>query len=142
MSTAPPPNMRSIDHVHVFVADRVAAERWYRDVLGLTRIKRYEHWAEDGGPLTVQNEAGTVHLALFERPYQECRSTIALEVDATGFVGWKAHLTHIFGQEPALEDHGLSYSLYFRDPDGNPYEITTYEYEAVKWAPASGGLYP
>jgi catechol-2,3-dioxygenase len=28
------------------------------------------------------------------------------------------------------EDHGLSVSLYVADPDGNPYEITTYERSA------------
>jgi sugar lactone lactonase YvrE len=27
-----------------------------------------------------------------------------------------------------LEDHQVSWSLYFSDPDGNPYEITSYEY--------------
>jgi catechol-2,3-dioxygenase len=35
---------------------------------------------------------------------------------------------------PTLEDHDLSVSLYFHDPDGNPFEITTYEYQAVKAA--------
>jgi catechol-2,3-dioxygenase len=28
-------------------------------------------------------------------------------------------------------DHGLAWSLYFADPDGNPYEITTYDHAAV-----------
>ena len=26
----------------------------------------------------------------------------------------------------------LAFSLYFKDPDGNPYEITTYEYSVAK----------
>jgi catechol-2,3-dioxygenase len=29
-----------------------------------------------------------------------------------------------------LEDHHVSFSIYFSDLDGNPYEITTYEYTA------------
>ena len=29
---------------------------------------------------------------------------------------------------PEVEDHEVSWSLYFSDPDGNPYEITCYEY--------------
>jgi len=134
MKTSFAPRVRSLDHVHVFVANRVAAERWYQEVLGFTRVKEYEFWAEGGGPLTIQDETGTVHLALFERPTQKCRSTIALGVGATEFMTWKSHLALVLGQEPTLEDHAVSFSLYFSDPDGNPYEITTYEYQSVKQA--------
>lgn len=126
------PPLRTIDHIHVFVADRVAAEAWYARVLGLTRVRMFEHWAKDGGPLTVQNAEGTVHLALFERPPMPCRSTVALGVGATEFLAWCTHLTQALGQSPEIEDHELSVSLYFSDPDGNPYEITTYEYQAAK----------
>lgn len=132
MTSAPPPAVRSVDHIHVYVADRAAAERWYERVLGFTRIKEFEFWATDGGPLTIQNREGTVHLALFERPAEKCRSTIALGVGADEFILWRAHLTRTLEQGPELEDHDLSVSLYFRDPDGNPYEITTYEYDAAK----------
>jgi catechol 2,3-dioxygenase-like lactoylglutathione lyase family enzyme len=57
----------AFDHVHVFVADRPAAERWYQRVLGLCRSPELEHWAVDGGPLTLQDETGAAHIALFER---------------------------------------------------------------------------
>lgn len=139
MTTSSPPPVRSIDHIHVYVADRQAAERWYAAVLGFTRIKAYEFWAADGGPLTIRNQEGSVHIALFERPPQEgCRSTIALGVNAHEFAAWRAHLTRVLPQAPSVEDHALSVSLYFRDPDGNPYEITTYEYQAAKAALAVG----
>jgi catechol-2,3-dioxygenase len=132
MKASAPPSIRSVDHVHVFVADRAAAEAWYERVLGFKRMKEYEFWAADGGPLTIQNEQGTVHIALFERPAQPCRSTVAFGVSAAEFLRWKLHLTQHLGKAPTLEDHDLSVSLYFQDPDGNPYEITTYEYQAVK----------
>ena len=138
MKTTSVPQLRSIDHIHVFVSNRVAAERWYENVLGLSRIKEFEFWAEGGGPLTIQNPAGTVHIALFERPVERCRSTIALEVGADEFLAWKAHLAEALGHEPTLEDHELSLSLYFQDPDRNPYEITTYEYAAAKTGLQSG----
>ena len=132
------PSVRSVDHIHVFVADRVAAEKWYERVLGFTRIQKLEFWAVDGGPLTIQNREGTVHLALFERPAENCRSTVALDVGAFEFLAWKAHLTQVLQKAPTIEDHELSVSLCFRDPDRNPYEITTCEYESTKGALASG----
>jgi catechol 2,3-dioxygenase-like lactoylglutathione lyase family enzyme len=134
MNAAAAPGVRSIDHVHVFVADRAAAERWYARVLGFRRLREYEFWAADGGPLTVSNGDGSVHIALFERPAQKCRSTIALGVGAAEFLAWQAHLERELRAPPTIEDHELSLSLYFSDPDGNPYEITTYEYAAAKLA--------
>jgi catechol-2,3-dioxygenase len=126
------PVLDRIDHIHVYVADRTAAEHWYERVLALTRVAELEGWAEDGGPLTLANASGSVHIALFEREVQPCRSTIAFAVTAQAFVAWQRHLFSALGDDAAVEDHTLSMSLYFSDPDGNPYEITTYEYAAVK----------
>ena len=118
------PSLDRIDHLHVFVADRLAATAWYGRVLGLLPIAGLAHWAGGGGPLTLGNATGAVHIALFERPPQPCRSTVAFGVTADEFQRWKAHLRHATGQTPALQDHGGSLSLYFSDPDGNPFEIT------------------
>jgi catechol-2,3-dioxygenase len=127
-----PPDIQAFDHIHVFVADRAAAEAWYRKVLGFTRVPELEFWAGDGGPLTVQNASGSVHIALFERPRQACRSTIAMRVGAGSYREWKAHLRDALGGQVKEEDHQASLSLYFTDPDGNPYEITTYECAEAK----------
>jgi catechol-2,3-dioxygenase len=124
----PPPRLRAIDHVHVYVADRAAATQWYERVLGLKPQEDLTFWASDGGPLTLVNAEDTIHIALFERPRQPCRSTVALRVGAAELRAWQAHLRECLGTEPRVEDHDLSWSLYFSDPDGNPYEITSYEY--------------
>jgi catechol-2,3-dioxygenase len=130
--TASPPGLLCVDHIHVFVADRAAAERWYRDVLGLARVPGLAFWADDGGPLTVRNAADTVHLALFERPPQRTRSTVALRVGAADFLDWRTHLERTLGRPMKAVDHALSWSLYFEDPDGNPYEITSYDYAVLQ----------
>ena len=128
------PTLTAIDHVHVFVSDRAAAEAWYARLLGLERVPSLAFWATGGGPLTVANAANDIHLALFEKPREQCRSTVALGTSAAGFVAWQAHLRAALGQEPRAVDHDASWSLYFEDPDGNPYEITCYDHAAVSAA--------
>jgi catechol-2,3-dioxygenase len=128
------PTLLDVDHVHVYVNDRAAAERWYGDVLGLRRVEELELWATDRGPLTIANPSGTVHIALFERPaqVQKRHSTIALSVTARDFAAWKRHLEAALGKALEVVDHDLSLSMYFTDPDGNPYEITTNDHESAR----------
>lgn len=124
----PLPPLLGVDHLHVHVRDRAAAEAWYARVLGLHRVPEWAHWARDGGPLTIADPGGRVHLALFERPPNPPNpATLALRVDAAAFQAWDRHLRACLAQPPVHEDHGESVSMYFADPDGNPYEITCYE---------------
>jgi catechol 2,3-dioxygenase-like lactoylglutathione lyase family enzyme len=132
-----------IDHVHVYVSDRYEAAQWYGRVLGLSIVEGHEDWAADpNGPLTISSDGGNTGLALFQRanpvpPAQ--RTTIAFRVDAEGFRGFLARLAEqpVYdegGQQvAALEaiDHDHSFSVYFCDPYGNPYEITSYDYAAL-----------
>jgi catechol 2,3-dioxygenase-like lactoylglutathione lyase family enzyme len=129
------PTLSGVDHVHVMVRDRAAAVAWYRDVLGFAVVPELAVWQADGGPLTLADAGGHVHLALFEHaPAPQHKSVVALGTDAAGFVRWLEHLTRALGHAPALEDHDLALSLYFRDPDGNPYEITTYDVTSARAA--------
>jgi catechol-2,3-dioxygenase len=123
------PALLGFDHVHIYVQNRSAAERWYASVLGLERSKELEFWATGGGPLTLQDKTGSVHLALFEQPHQKTRSTVALRVSGREYLAWRAHLRTVPNLAVTEEDHEVSVSLYFDDPDGNPYEITSYEYQ-------------
>lgn len=126
------PDIEGFDHIHVFVEDRAAAEAWYARVFGFRRTPELEFWAVDGGPLTIQNDSGSIHLALFESARTPCRSTIAMRVTADAFTRWRGHLDEVLPGGARLEDHEASLSLYFSDPDGNPYEITTYDHAAAK----------
>ena len=126
-----PPSLDRIDHIHVQVADRALAERWYAEVLGLSRMVEFESWAPCGGPLTLANTSGTIHLALFERRPEPSRSTVAFGVAAAEFIAWRRHLESHLGRSIEPVDHQLAWSMYFADPDGNPYEITTYDHAGV-----------
>ncbi len=128
------PPLLGFDHIHVFVQDRTAAEAWYARVMGLTRTAELAFWAADGGPLTLQDPDDTVHIALFERPHQRNRATVALRVSAEAFTRWRSHFASFPEVSVSMEDHAVALSLYFSDPDGNPYEITTYEHAAARAA--------
>lgn len=128
-----PPPIGGFDHLHVFVADRAAAVRWYERVLGLRPVEALRHWAQGGGPLVVADAAARVHLALFERPPQANRAMLALAIAAADWPRWQAHL-RLQGIASTIEDHGESWSIYFDDPDGNPYEITCYEVASLRGA--------
>jgi catechol-2,3-dioxygenase len=121
------PSLERIDHIHLYVTERAAATRWYGEVLGLQVVPELAHWAEGGGPLTLADASGAIHLALFERAPEPNRATIAFGVSAAQFAAWQEHLRAKLGQTLDKADHGAAWSIYFSDPDGNPFEITTYE---------------
>jgi len=122
------PSIDRVDHIHIFVTNREQAQAWYASVMGLKANPDLIHRADDDGPLTIGDDAGTLHLALFERPPQPCRTVIALGVSAMEFLRWQRHLSEALGQPMKAVDHKLSWSMYFSDPDGNPFEITCYNY--------------
>lgn len=125
------PTLNAVDHVHVYVANRESATKWYEDVLGLCVVGELKFWSAGGGPLTISNISGTIHLALFERPAEKCHSTIALSASANEFLAWRNHLSRVLGHEIELVNHAVSWSIYFSDPDGNPFEITSYEHSLI-----------
>lgn len=124
------PGLIKIDHIHIHVTDRPSAELWYRDVLGFRRDPSLVSWVSESGPLTLVDDSGNIHLALFQTG-QPQNTVIAFAVTARALVEWMAHLAAL-GVEVEPVDHDISWSIYFRDPDGNPFEITTYDYAEFK----------
>jgi catechol 2,3-dioxygenase len=116
-----------VRHAAIRVRDLEAAKTWYRDVLGMTiedefpgrgffvRFGPYYHHdlaifkadAEAAAP--DANAVGLAHLALL--------------VDSlAGVREWYHHLKRK-GVSVRSSDHGVTRSIYFTDPDGNPFEI-------------------
>ncbi|MCV9943968.1 MULTISPECIES: VOC family protein [unclassified Rhizobium] len=135
-------DVQEIDHVHVEVRDRDAAAAWYQRILGLMRDERFASWADDPmGPLILATAAGKPVLSLFARELKPVSrdSTVAFRVSGEQFLSFLEELpelglahrsgTHLSNKD--IVDHGLSWSIYFVDPDENRIEITTYDYEHV-----------
>jgi catechol 2,3-dioxygenase-like lactoylglutathione lyase family enzyme len=137
--------VQQIDHVELFVPERYEAAQWYQEVLGLEIIPGFEFWAEDeNGPLMISSDGGSTKLALFKGEPQGSQiarghKRVAFRVSGAGFMEFLARLeTHnIIGVsgEPLttdeVVDHEKSFSIYFVDPYGHNYEVTTYDYAFV-----------
>lgn len=137
-------HVEQIDHVELFVPDPHEAAQWYERVLGLEPYRDYEQWAEEGGPLMISSDGGNTMLALFEGEPRGSRETVghhrvAFRVDGSGFLRFLDRLEDVpvvddDGQTVSRDDvvdHDLSLSIYFCDPYGNRYEVTSYDYERV-----------
>jgi len=98
-------------------------------VLGFERVEKFMFWADENGPLTLEDPGGKIHIALFESD-KPPTSTIAFGANGAEFLVWKSHLENL-SLKPRITDHQLAWSLYFSDPFGNLHEITTYEYDLV-----------
>ncbi|HEX6508151.1 MAG TPA: VOC family protein [Chloroflexota bacterium] len=137
-------HVEAIDHVEVCVPDRYEAAEWYRNVFGLEILKPLEEWAVVGGPLMLGSNGREPALALFEGEPLAGRDPVGLRrvafrVDGAGFCRFLDTLDDhpVFDDRgtrltPAdIVDHDKSFSIYFCDPYGNWYELTTYDYDDV-----------
>jgi catechol 2,3-dioxygenase-like lactoylglutathione lyase family enzyme len=125
--------LEGLDHVAVTVSDVERSAAWYIDVLGFDR-QHDEAW--HGTPVFVgQGKAGvalfpTKRNASAAAPSREAINMLhfAWRADRKNFVRAQEELKRR-GIEFSFQDHEISHSIYFRDPDGHEIEITTYELE-------------
>ena len=123
--------LKQIDHVALTVRDLGRSIAWYRDVLGLEQ--RYQ---EVWGRVPSMMFAGETAIALFPGSGSvgaapDFRSSaimrhLAFRVDRKNFLAAQEKL-RATGIEFVFQDHTISHSIYFYDPDGYELELTTYE---------------
>ena len=137
--------VQHIDHVELFVPDRYVAAKWYEQVLGLEIVREVEPWAQAaGGPLMISSDGGKTMLALFEGRPRGSRETaghhrVAFRVHGGDFLTFLRRLKDqpVFSEEGQpvhslpVVDHDQAFSVYFCDPYGNRYEITSYDYDYI-----------
>ena len=120
--------LEGIDHVALGVRDIERSVNWYIEVLGFERL--YESmW--DGVPTFIGK--GNTGIALFPaNPTAKATSSshrvlhLAFRANRENFLAAQRELEKR-GIDFEFQDHEISHSIYFRDPDGHQLEITTYE---------------
>ena len=121
--------LQGIDHVALSVRDVEESGKWYKEVLGFER-----RYGDVWGDIPMFIGKGDTALALFPAKMQSTRSDtgqirmlhLAFRADRNNFVAAQQELKRR-GIAFGFEDHQISHSIYFNDPDGHHLEITTYE---------------
>jgi catechol 2,3-dioxygenase-like lactoylglutathione lyase family enzyme len=123
--------LEGIDHVAVGVRDIERSAKWYTEVLGFERL---HEGVWNGIPTFVGK--GNTGLALFPASSNEKSAPsshrglrmlhLAFRANRKNFLAAQRELEER-GLKFEFQDHEISHSIYFRDPDGHALEITTYE---------------
>jgi catechol 2,3-dioxygenase-like lactoylglutathione lyase family enzyme len=125
--------LEGIDHVALAVSNIERSAQWYIDVLGF-EYRYKDVW--NGIPTFIGK--GTTAIALFP-PRANTRSTSSSRANIRMLhLAFRATRKNFLAAQEELkrrsidfefQDHEISHSIYFRDPDGHELEITTYELE-------------
>jgi len=124
-------DIKRIDHLALICSDSGQSRDWYCDVLGMEWILRGE-W--DNNPYFLR--LGETCLALFQAGEKSTADPApsGIRIDHFAFLAEtrkafadaQAELT-ARGIDFEPQNHGVSHSIYFPDPDGHKVEITTYD---------------
>jgi Lactoylglutathione lyase and related lyases len=123
--------LEGIDHVALGVRDIEKSARWYIEVLGFERLHK-DMW--NGVPTFIGK--GNTGLALFpaspdaksisSTPRDIRMLHLAFRANRKNFLAAQ-HQLKKRGIKFEFQEHEISHSIYFRDPDGHELEITTYD---------------
>ena len=121
--------LQHIDHIHVFVSDWQMALDWYNNILELKPSEERVVLPESG-PLMIRNNEGNINIALFKGKPKDNHAVIAFKVSGEQFINYHNTINSLT-ENLEVVDHDIQFSIYFEDPFGNPYEITSYDYDIL-----------
>ena len=124
------PQLETIDHIHVIVSDRQKALDWYKNILGLKPSEKIIALPKSG-PLMIRNNEGNINIALFKGTPKNNHAVIAFKVSGEEFINCHNKINDSLTKNIEIVDHDIQFSIYFEDPFGNPYEITSYDYDIL-----------
>jgi catechol-2,3-dioxygenase len=118
--------IKGIGHAVLYVSDPEASARWYSEVLGMQRVIDSEHFQA----IFLSFGWRDHDLALFQAPPghslgQQDINHLALEFgeDLEGLKAFRRRLVEMGVTITGTVDHGVSYGIYFLDPDGHQLEM-------------------
>lgn len=122
------PAIQSIGHIVLKVRDLERAAAFYRDVLGIEEVMRYQGAMAFFSFGKNHHDIGLLEVgpsAPAPSPYGVGLYHIAFKVGDTldELRAWKERLQQRGVQLTGMSDHGVSQSLYLADPDGNEIEL-------------------
>lgn len=118
--------IRQLGHVVLFVRDPMESAEWYREILGMEAVVR-----DDRIPAAFLSFGRRDHdIALFQVPDDRQLGHHDLEHVSFEIDGDLAALKEFHAKLKAkgvkitgVVDHGISYGVYFLDPDGHQLEV-------------------
>lgn len=116
--------IKEIGHTVVYVSDLATSRSWYQDVLGMEVV--VDSPERKGCFLSFGTRDHDI--ALFENPIASGAETInhiALKFDGNieELAAFRQGLLDKGVQVERTVDHGISYGIYFLDPDGHCWEV-------------------
>ena len=124
------PRVSKHDHFARYVTDLERSTKWYQEILGLEPVY-VEQWWDESSHFLANDDA---QVALFLKGEDDAYSSRdmpignhnAFRMSRADYDRYKRFLSER-GITYHESDHGLSRSVYFRDPDDYWVELTTYD---------------